>query len=145
MLENLSPEILEAILEALPVEITFVDKDDTVRFFNKGTKRIFPRPAGVIGRKVQNCHPKKSLDAVNRILAEFKNGTRTEAAFWIDLPLPSAGEYASKAGRAEGKRKILIRYFPVRSKDGQYLGCIEATQDITDIKKIEGEKRLLDE
>jgi len=145
MPETLSPEIVEAILESIPVEITFVDKDDTVRFFNKGAKRIFPRPAGVIGRKVQNCHPKKSLDAVNRILEEFRSGTRNEAAFWIDMHPRSGGKYGSESGAAEGKRKILIRYFPVRSKDGEYLGCIEATQDITDIQKIEGEKRLLEE
>ncbi len=128
MLEKLTPETIEAIFDALPVEISFVDKDDAVQFFNKGANRIFPRPKGVLGKKVQNCHPKHSLHAVNRILEEFKNGTRSAAAFWIDL---------------QG-RKIYIRYFPVRGKNGEYLGCLEATQDITDIQKIEGEKRLLD-
>jgi PAS domain S-box-containing protein len=129
MLERLSPEIIEAVFDSLPVEITFVDKEDTVRFFNKGMKRIFPRAKSVVGRKVQNCHPKDSVDVVNRILKEFRNGTRDEAVFWFDLK----------------GRRIYIRYFPVRSKEGQYLGCIECAQDITDIQKIEGEKRLLDE
>lgn len=129
MIEKLSPETIEAIFEALPVEISFVDKDDTVRFFNKGTNRIFPRSEAILGRKVQDCHPKKSLHVVNRILEEFKNGARDEATFWIDLK----------------GRKVYIRYFPVRGKEGEYLGCIEATQDITDIQNIVGEKRLLDE
>jgi PAS domain S-box-containing protein len=129
MLEKLSAETIEAIFEALPVEITFVDKDDTVRFFNKGMNRIFPRPEAVRGRKVQDCHPKESLHFVNRILDEFKNGTRDEAVFWIN----------------HKGRKIYIRYFPVPSKEGEYLGCIEVTQDITDVQKIEGEKRLLEE
>ncbi len=129
MLEKLSAEVIEAIFEAIPVEMTFVDEGDTVRFFNKGMNRIFPRPAGVLGRKVQNCHPKHSLHAVNRILEDFKSGARDEAVFWIDLK----------------GRKVYIRYFPVRGKKGEYLGCIEVTQDITEIQKIEGEKRLLDE
>lgn len=129
MLEEFSPEIIEAVFESLPIEITFVDREDTVRFFNKGMKRVFPRPEGVLGRKVQNCHPKDSIHIVNRILEEFKNGSRDEAVFWID----------------HKGRKIYIRYFPVRSKGGDYLGCIECTQDITDIQGIEGEKRLLDE
>ncbi len=77
------------------------------------------------------------------ILEEFKNGTRNEAVFWMDMHPRSGGEYAPNGGPAEGKRKILIRYFPVRGKDGEYLGCLEATQEITDILKIEGEKRLL--
>jgi len=128
MLEKLSPEIIEAIFEAMPVEVSFVDEEDTVRFFNKGMKRIFPRPEAILGRKVQDCHPEKSLHIVNRILQEFRSGTRDEATFWIDLK----------------GRKIVIRYFPVRSKEGNYLGCIEATQDITEIQKLTGEKRLLD-
>lgn len=127
MIRSLSPEVVEAMLNALPVEISFLDAEDTVRYFNKDGNRIFPRPRTVIGRKVQNCHPQKSLHKVNQILDEFKAGTRDSANFWIDLK----------------ERKIYIRYFPVRSPDGKYLGCLEVTQDITDVKKIEGEKRLL--
>lgn len=127
MIENLSHEVIDAMLDALPVEISFVDDEDVVRYFNKDGDRIFPRPRAVIGRKVQDCHPRTSLHKVNRILEEFKAGARESADFWIDLK----------------DRKIYIRYFPVRNKGGEYLGCLEVTQDITDIKKIEGEKRLL--
>ena len=127
MTGDLSKEVLDALLETLPVEISFVDEDDTVRYFNKDGNRIFPRPPSVIGRKVQDCHPKKSLHLVNQLLDDFKNNRRNVAEFWIDLR----------------DRKAYIRYFAVRDKAGKYLGCLEVTQDITDIKKIEGEKRLL--
>jgi len=124
---SLSREEMEAMLDALPFDITFIDRDDRVRYFNQSKDRIFVRTKAIIGRKVQNCHPSKSVDVVNKILEEFKNGTKDRAEFWIDM---------------DG-RKIYIRYFPVR-KDGKYIGTMEITQDITDIKKIEGQKRLLD-
>ena len=127
MTGDLSKEVLDALLETLPVEISFVDENDTVRYFNKNGNRIFPRPPSVIGRKVQDCHPKKSLHKVNQILDDFKNNRRDAAEFWIDMR----------------GRKVYIRYFAVRGKGGKYLGCLEVTQDITDLKKIEGEKRLL--
>ena len=128
MIEELPYNIIEAIVDTLPVEISFVDKDDTVRYFNKEGKRIFPRSRAIIGRKVQNCHPQKSLHVVNRILDDFRNKKRDSAEFWIDLK----------------GRKIYIRYFAVRDAEGSYLGCLEVTQDITDIQKIKGEKRLLE-
>ena len=118
---------LEAMLDTLPVDITFVDKEDSVKYFNRFNSRIFRRPKSVIGRKVQQCHPKHSLDKVEQILNEFKSGKRDVAEFWINL---------------DG-RLVYIRYFAVRDKNGEYLGTLEVTQDITDIKKIEGEKRLL--
>ena len=127
MTGELGKEVLDALLETLPVEISFVDENDTVRYFNKNGNRIFPRPPSVIGRKVQDCHPKKSLHKVNQILDDFKNNRRDAAEFWIDMR----------------GRKVYIRYFAVRGKGGKYLGCLEVTQDITDLKKIEGEKRLL--
>ena len=127
MTGEIRKEILDAVLDALPVEISFVDDNDTVRYFNKNGGRIFPRPPAIIGRKVQDCHPKKSLHKVNQILDDFKNNKRSSAEFWIDLK----------------GRKVYIRYFAVRGKDGKYLGCIEVSQDITDIQKIKGEKRLL--
>jgi len=128
MIENLSKEQLEGILEAMPVEISFVDEDDLVKFWNKHETRIFKRPLSVIGKSVQNCHPKRSVDKVNQILSDFKSGKKDSAEFWINL----------------GERKVYIRYFAVRNKAGKYLGTLEATQDITEIKKIEGEKRLLE-
>lgn len=128
MIEELPYDVIEAMLDSLPVEISFADKDDKVRYFNKNGKRIFPRPRSIIGRKVQDCHPKKSIHIVNKLLEDLKNKKRDFAEFWIDLK----------------DRKIYIRYFAVRNPNGEYLGCLEVTQDITDIQKIKGEKRLLD-
>ena len=128
MIENLSREQLEGILEAIPVEISFVDENDLVKLWNKHETRIFKRPVSVIGKSVQNCHPKQSVDKVNQILSDFKGGRQDSAEFWINL----------------GERKVYIRYFAVRDKAGKYLGTLEATQDITGIKQIEGEKRLLE-
>ena len=124
---NLSKKKIESIFNTLPVDVTFVDKDDRVRYFSQSKDRIFVRTKAVLGRKVQQCHPQKSIHVVNQILEDFKSGKRDVAEFWINL---------------EGKL-IHIRYFPVRSKNGDYLGCLEVTQDITNIKKTEGEKRLL--
>ncbi|MEO0107511.1 MAG: PAS domain-containing protein, partial [candidate division WOR-3 bacterium] len=111
----------------LPVDITFVNKDDTVAYFSQTKDRIFTRTKAVIGRKVQQCHPQKSVHVVNQILEDFKNKKRDNANFWINM----------------GGRLIYIRYFAVRNKNGEYLGCLEVTQDITEIQKITGEKRLL--
>jgi len=118
---------LEAVFESLPVDITFIDSDDTVRYYNREGKRIFVRTPAVIGRKVQNCHPPKSLPAVDQLLNEFKSGKRDVAEFWIQMR----------------GRMIFIRYFPVRDRGRKYLGCLEVSEDITEIKKLEGEKRLL--
>lgn len=119
---------LEAALNTLPVDVTFVDKDDTVRYFRLGKERIFARAKAIVGRKVQQCHPQKSVHVVNSILDAFKKGNRDVAEFWLTIK----------------DRLILIRYYAVRDRNGAYLGCLEVTQDITDIKKVEGEKRLLD-
>ena len=129
MLETFSTETLEAILDALPVEMSFIDDADTARYYSKGDKRMFKRTPAVIGRKVQDCHPQKSLHKVEQVISDLKSGKRDVAEFWIDLK----------------GRKIYIRYFPVRDKVDKYLGTLEVTQDITEIQKITGEKRLLDE
>jgi PAS domain S-box-containing protein len=128
MIENLSQEQLLGILETIPVDISFVDENDLVRFWNKHETRVFKRPRGVLGKSVQKCHPAHSVDKVNQILSDFKSGKRDSAEFWIDLK----------------GMKVYIRYFAVRDKNGRYLGTLEVGQDITGIKKIEGEKRLLD-
>ena len=134
MIGKMNEDILEAVLETLPVEFSVLDKDDKVLAWNKHETRIFRRPEGVVGKNVRNCHPKKSLDKVEQILSEMKSGKRDKASFWLDLPLGKNGE----------KHKVMIQYFALMSKDGIYLGCLEASQDISDIQKIEGEKRLLD-
>jgi PAS domain S-box-containing protein len=125
---SLSNEEIEAIFDTLPVEVTFIDKDDKLRYFSQSKEMIFVRTKAAIGLKVQQCHPQKSLHVVNKILDDFRSGSRDVAAFWINF---------------KGKL-VYIRYFPVRNKKGEYLGCMEVTQDVTGIKRLEGEKRLLD-
>ncbi|MCS7119646.1 MAG: PAS domain-containing protein [Candidatus Bathyarchaeota archaeon] len=122
---SLTEEEIDAILNTLPFDITFVDKDDAVQYFNKADKRILVRTKSIIGRRVQLCHPQKSIHIVNRILEAFKKGEKDVAELWI---------------QSHG-RLIHIRYFAVRDKDDGYLGTMEVTKDI---KRIEGEKRLLD-
>ena len=120
---------LEMVLNRLPVDFTFVDDQDRVRYYSGSPDRIFVRTPAVIGREVQNCHPQKSVHMVQRIIDEFKAGTRDQAEFWITV---------------QG-RFVHIRYFPLRDKDGKYQGVLEMAQDATGIRKLEGEKRLLDE
>lgn len=125
---SLQLQQLLAIFEVLPVDLTFVDAEDRVRFFSEGKSRVFPRTASVIGREVVNCHPPKSMHMVQQILDDFRAGTRDTADFWIDL----------------GPKKVYIRYFALREADNSYMGCLEVTQDITEIQKIQGQNRLLD-
>lgn len=127
MIENLPTELIERIIDTLPVEISFVDAEDRVRYFSKEGQRIFKRTRAVLGRKVQDCHPKDSISKVQQIIDEMREGTRDVAEFWIHL----------------GELFVYIRYFAVRDSEGKYLGVLEVTQEISDIKKIEGEKRLL--
>jgi len=129
LVENLSTDQLHAIMETLPVEVTFVDADDTVAYFNRLDKdKIFPRTRSVIGRKVHKCHPEKSVDTVLKIVEGFKNKTMDKAEFWIDF-------------RDE---KVLIRYFPVFNDEDEYMGVLEVTQEIAWLQKLEGQKLLLD-
>jgi DUF438 domain-containing protein len=126
---TLTPQEVDDLLTHLPIDITYVDKEDTVRFFSQGKERIFPRSPAIIGRKVQKCHPPASLHRVQNILDSFRAGDRDEAEFWIQM---------------QGKF-IHIRYFAVRDERGEYQGTIEVTQDLTQIRALEGERRLLDE
>ncbi|MCK4634442.1 MAG: PAS domain-containing protein [Candidatus Aenigmarchaeota archaeon] len=132
MIGKLPEDVLESVLETIPIEFSVLDENDKVLAWNKHSTRIFKRPEGVVGRDVRDCHPKKSLEKVEKILHEMKEGTRDKAEFWIDLPID--GE----------KHKIFIRYFALRNENGKYLGCLEASQDISYIQKINGEKRLID-
>jgi len=128
LIRNLSYEQIDAIMETLPFEVTFVDAEDTVAYFNKLDKtKLFPRTRSVIGRKVDKCHPEKSVGMVTQIVNGFKDRTMDHAEFWIDF-------------RGD---KILIRYYPVYSEAGEYMGVLEVTQAIGAIQKIEGEKRLM--
>jgi len=117
---------LMSVLNTLPVDITFVDNEDKVRYFSDSKERIFLRTKSIIGINVQNCHPPQSLETVEKILKSFKEGKRDTVDFWINQ---------------EGKF-VYIRYFAVRDEGRSYLGTLEVSQDLTEIKKLEGEKRL---
>jgi hypothetical protein len=130
----LTPQQIALMLTHLPVDITFVDENDAVQFFSATKERIFPRSPAIIGRSVQKCHPPASVDRVQRILDDFREGRRDEAEFWIQM------------GPAEGGGKFIhIRYFAVRDEQGVYKGTVEVSQDVTAIRALEGERRLLDE
>lgn len=120
---------LESILNTLPVDITFVDTNNRVKYFSKSKDRIFLRTKSVIGREVQNCHPPQSVDKVMQIIEWFKKGEKDSVDFWINF---------------KGKF-IYIRYFALRDKDGKYLGTLEVTQDISQIRELKGEKRLAEQ
>ena len=132
MLGKLPDEMLNAVLETIPLEFSVLDQNDKVVAWNKHESRLFKRPMAVVGRDVRNCHPKQSLDKVEKIIVEMKAGKRDKARFWIDI-------------HSEGEaQKVMIEYYALRDKDGKYLGCLEATQNITEIQALEGERRLLD-
>ena len=124
---NFNIQELTAFLNTLPVDVTFVDREDKVRYFSTGKERIFHRSKAIIGRKVQMCHPPSSVHIVEQILDDFKSGGQDDAAFWINLK----------------GRFIHIEYFAVRDDKGEYLGTLEVTQDLTDKRNLEGERRLL--
>ncbi len=125
---RLTLETLNLMLSHLPFDVSFVDENDKVRFYSDGKERIFPRSPGVIGRSVQNCHPPKSVHMVNEILERFRSGEREVAEFWLEL----------------GGRFLHIRYFAVRDRDGTYKGCLETMQDVTGIRALTGQRRLLE-
>jgi DUF438 domain-containing protein len=118
---------LTVLLNALPADITFVDKNDKVKFFSQGTHRIFDRNRAILGRDVRMCHPPHSMHIVDQILNDFKSGKENAAPFWIQM---------------QGKF-IYITYLPLRDKDNNYLGTIEFSQDLTSLRALEGEQRLL--
>ncbi len=120
---------INLMLTNLPVDITFVDENDTVRYFSQGKERIFDRTESIIGRAVQNCHPPQSVDKVQKILDDFRAGKRETADFWIQM----------------GPRFILIRYFALRDVNGKYNGTLEVSQDASWIRSLQGERRLLDD
>ncbi len=118
---------LEGLLNHLPLDITFVDTDDKVRYFNETGERHFPRSSSVIGRLVEHCHPPKSVDTVVKIVEAFKRGEQSVATFWIRFK----------------ERFLFIRYVAVRDTEGNYLGVLETSQDVTDVRELQGERRLL--
>ena len=124
---QITPEQVNLLLTHMPVDVSFVNENDEVVYYSATRDRIFPRSPGIIGRKVQNCHPPKSVDIVEKILEAFKRGEKDSADFWIQMR----------------GRFILIRYFAVRDSKGQYRGTLEVSQDVTEIRALTGERRLL--
>lgn len=125
---SFSLDELIALFTTMPFDLTFVDKDDTVRYFSPGADRIFGRSRAILGRKVQYCHPPKSVHIVNQIVKDFKSGKEDRARFWINLK----------------GRLVYIVYYAVRNDEGDYLGTLEVTQDLTEVRELEGERRLLE-
>ncbi|ENQ3108237.1 hypothetical protein SAMN04488168_102351 [Bacillus sp. 491mf] len=123
----LSLKELELMLNHLPVDITYIDQNDVVRYFSHGKERIFARTKAIIGRTVQNCHPPKSVHIVEKLLEDFKSGNKDCEDFWIKFK----------------DKYVYIRYFAIRSEDGEYMGTLEFTQNINPIQEIQGEKRIL--
>lgn len=124
----LTPAQIRGLFGALPVDLTFVDAEDRVRYFSEGADRVFARSKAILGRKVQHCHPPKSVHIVEQILADFKSGRQSVAEFWIPLH----------------EKFIHIRYFAVRDEAKTYLGTLEVTQDLTRLRMLAGERRLLE-
>lgn len=134
MIDRMNEQVVKALFETLPMEITVIDANDEVIGWNQHETRIFKRPLTSMGLNFRQCHPEKSLAKVEQIVGEMKAGKRDKAVFWIDLPLGADGN----------KHKILIEFFALRDDSGKYLGCMECTRDVEEIRGLQGEKRLLD-
>jgi len=124
---SFKPEELLAILNTLPIDMTFVDKDDKVKYFSQSKDRIFQRNRAIINRDVRHCHPPASTHIVDKILEDFKSGKQERAPFWINM----------------GGKMIHIEYFALRDEKGEYLGTLEVSQDLTGYRSLEGEQRIL--
>jgi PAS domain S-box-containing protein len=129
--DRLDEKLVKAVIETIPAEITVIDANDEVVAWNKDSGRLFHRPQTSMGLNFRKCHPAASLDKVEQIVAEMKAGKRQKARFWIQ----------AKVG-AE-RHLVLIEFFALRGESGEYLGCLEVTQDIEEARRLEGEKRLL--
>jgi len=133
MIDYMNEAVVKAIIETLPVEITVIDANDEVIGWNKHEKRLFKRPMTSLGLNFRQCHPEQSLPLVEQIVQDMKQGRRDSARFWIDMAV---------RGDAR-KHKILIEFYALRDPEKRYLGCLECTQDVEDIRKLEGQQRLL--
>jgi hypothetical protein len=116
------------VFNKLPLDITFVDENNKVKFFSKPDDRFFPRSPAIVGRDVSNCHPPESVHIVEKIVEAFRNGEKDNAQFWLNM----RGKF------------ILIQYFALRDDLGNYKGVLEVSQDVTGIRSLEGQQRLLD-
>jgi DUF438 domain-containing protein len=124
----LSIKELTHMLNTIPGDMTFVDKDNIVKYFSQGKERIFARTKAIIGRSVENCHPPASVHVVDQIVQDLHSGKKDSESFWIKM----------------GEKYILIQYFAVRDENGEFLGTLEFSQNIAPIQAITGEKRLVE-
>lgn len=134
LFDRMNAEMVKAMVEAMPAELTVIDANDEVVGWNKHETRIFRRPMTAIGMNFRQCHPEKSLAMVEKLLAEMKAGTRDKAVFWIDLEVV----------KGQPKHKMLIEFHALRDDKRKYLGCMEFTQDVQEIRELQGQKRLMD-
>lgn len=135
LFDRMDAGMVQALIETLPDEITVIDANDEVVGWNKHDKRLFRRPLTSMGLNFRQCHPETSLHLVERIVDEMKRGQRHQARFWIDLVMPGDGQ---------SKHRVLIEFYALRDPAGKYLGCMECTRDVEEIRHLVGEKRLLD-
>ncbi|OGS52550.1 MAG: hypothetical protein A3J79_07540 [Elusimicrobia bacterium RIFOXYB2_FULL_62_6] len=134
LFDRMTPAMVQAMIEAIPAELTVIDANDEVVGWNKHETRLFKRPMTSMGMNFRECHPQKSLAMVEKIVGEMKAGSRDSARFWIDLPVETGAP----------AHKILIEFYALRGDDKKYIGCMEFTQDVEGIRRLEGQKRLLD-
>ena len=134
LFDRMSDAMVKAVIESMPAEITVIDANDEVVGWNKHETRLFKRPRESMGINFRQCHPEKSLAMVERLIGEMKAGTRDKARFWIDL----------EVGKGGPKHKVLIEFYALRDEKKKYVGCLEFTQDVEDIRRLEGQKRLMD-
>jgi DUF438 domain-containing protein len=136
MVDLMNEPVVKAMFETVPIELTVIDANDKVIGWNKHHTRLFFRPDACMGMDFRQCHPQKSLAMVERIVAEMKAGTRDKASFWIDLEVDK---------QTHARHKILIEFYALRDINNVYLGCMECTQDVEEIRNLQGEKRLMNE
>ena len=134
LFDRMNAEMVKALIEAMPAELTVIDANDEVVGWNKHETRVFRRPMTAIGMNFRQCHPEHSLAMVERLIGEMKAGARDKASFWIDLEVV----------KGEPRHKMLIEFFALRDDKGKYLGCLEFTQDVQAIRELQGQKRLMD-
>ena len=124
---KLTLEQINLLFRHLPVDLSYVDENELVKFYSDTPHRIFPRSANVIGREVKNCHPAKSVHVVEEIVEKFRSGEQSQAEFWINKP----GLF------------IYVIYTAVRDENGKFRGVLEMMQDCTHIRELEGSRTLL--
>ena len=134
LFDRMSPEMVKAMIESIPAEVTVINADDEVVGWNKHETRLFRRPMEAMGINFRQCHPEKSLAMVEQLIAEMRSGARDKARFWIDLEVE----------KGKPKHKVLIEFYALRGEKKNYLGCLEFTQDVEELRRLEGQKRLMD-